>query len=194
MVFTRPLASVTAVGLVALGLLTLLPDCASACSCAFVGSKQEIAKQALSDSTAVFSGEVLDVEKGPPLRMLGFNTPSSKVTLRVSEVWKGSGQEALELSTPSQEGVCGYSFKEGQEYLVYAYGKEEPFKVDLCSETKPLSKAGMNLQLLGDGQRPGEEVPVPDTSGGVGGLGVLGLAAVAAATAALLVLRRLLKI
>jgi hypothetical protein len=118
----------------------------------------------------------------------------TKVTLRVSEVWKGSGQETLEVRTPSQGMACGYPFKEGQEYLVYADGKEQPFKVNACSETKPLSKAGMNLQLLGDGQSPGEEVPVPDTSGGVGGLGVLGLAAVAAATAALLVLRRLLKI
>ena len=185
MVFTRPLARVTAVTLVTLGLLALLPDCASACSCAILGSKQERAKQALSDSAAVFSGEVADVEK---------QGRTATVTLRVSEVWKGPGQETLEVSTPSQEMACGYPFKEGQEYLVYAYGKEEPFKVDLCTETKPLSKAGMNLQLLGDGQRPGEEVPVPDTSGGVGGLGVLGLAAVAAATAALLVLRRLLKI
>jgi hypothetical protein len=192
MVFTRPLARVTAVTLVALGLLVVLPDCASACSCAMVGSQKEMAKQALSDSTAVFSGEVLDVEKGPPLRMLGFNTPSSKVTLRVSEVWKGSGQETLEVSTPSQESVCGYSFKEGQEYLVYAYGKEEPFKVDLCSATKPLSKAGASLQVLGDGQRPGGE-PLPDTSGGVAGPGGVGLAGVAAAMAALLVLKRLLK-
>ena len=182
MVFTRPLARVTAVTLVTLGLLALLPDCASACSCAFVGSQKEIAKQALSDSTAVFSGEVADVEK---------QGRTATVTLRVSEVWKGPEQGTLEVATSSQESACGYPFEEGQEYLVYA---ERGFKVHLCSETKPLSKAGMNLQLLGDGQRPGEEVPVPDTSGGVGGLGVLGLAAVAAATAALLVLRRLLKI
>ena len=142
----------------------------------------------------MFSGEVLDVVEGPPRRMFGTSVSSFRVTLRVSEVWKGPWRETLEVSTPSGGVSCGYPFKEGQEYLVYAYGKEEPFKVDLCTETKPLSKAGMNLQLLGDGQRPGEEVPVPDTSGGVGGLGVLGLAAVAAATAALLVLRRLLKI
>ena len=184
MVFTRPLARVTAVALIVLGLLVLLPDCASACSCiGFGGSQQEITEQALSDSAAVFSGEVADVEK---------QGSTATVTLRVSEVWKGPEQGTLEMSTPSQEPACGYPFEEGQEYLVYAYGKEGPFKVDLCSETKPLSKAGASLQVLEDGQRPGGE-PLPNTSGGVAGLGVVGLAGVTAAVATLLFLKRLLR-
>jgi hypothetical protein len=66
MVFTRLFASVAAVGLGALGLLALLPDCASACSCAMAGSQQERVKQALSDSEAVFSGKVVDFEKPAP--------------------------------------------------------------------------------------------------------------------------------
>jgi hypothetical protein len=193
MPFTRPLAGVTAVTLLVLALLALLPDCASACSCAILGnSPEERAKIALKESTAVFSGEVLDVEKGPLTRMLGFRTPSSRVTLRISEMWKGPQRETLEVSTPRDGASCGYSFSEGQKYLVYAYGKEEPFQTDLCSETKPLSKAGAHLQVLGGGQRLGDE-PLPDTSGGVAGLGVLGLAAVAATTAAYLLLKRLLK-
>jgi hypothetical protein len=88
--------------------------------------------------------------------------------------------------------LCGYPFKEGQEYLVYAYGKEEPFKVDLCSQTKVLSEAGANLRVLGDDQGS-ESEPLPDTSGGVAWLGVLGLAAVAAAVATFLLLKRLLE-
>jgi hypothetical protein len=190
MVFTRPLASVTAAVLVALGLLALLPDCASACSCAIVGSQQERAKQALSDSTAVFSGEVVDVEKEAATAS---HPGTSKITLRVSEAWKGPAQETLEVSTPSQGSACGYPFKEGQEYLVYASGKEEPFKVGLCSETKPLSEAGANLRALGDVERPGEAAPLPDSSGGVPGLGAVGLAGLAAMTAAFLLLKRLLK-
>jgi hypothetical protein len=186
MVFTRPLARVTAVALIVLALLALLPDCASACSCAILGSKQEMAKQALSDSAAVFSGEVVDVEK-----QAGKQGGTATVTLRVSEVWKGPEQGTLEVATSSQESACGYPFEEGLEYLVYA---EQGFKVHLCSETKPLSKAGMNLQMLGDGERPGDDAPLPDTSGGVAGLGVVGLAGVVAAvTATLLLLRRLLR-
>ena len=192
MALSRPLASVAAVALVALGLLALLPDCAHACSCGGGGgSFRELAKG--SDSTAVFSGEVLDVEGGAPIRMFGDRIPSSRVTLRVSEVWKGPQRETLEVSTPRDGVMCGYSFKEGQEYLVYAYGKEEPFKVDLCSQTKVLSKAGANLRVLGDDQKSSESEPLPDTSGGVAELGVLGLAAVAAAVATFLLLKRLLE-
>jgi hypothetical protein len=187
---TRPLASAAAVALLALALLALLPDCASACTCAVPpGSQQELAKRALNQSTAVFAGEVIDVEKG---------LPSSSVTFQVSEVWKGKQRETRTVSTPRYGSSCGYSFKEGQEYLVYAYWGPQgspprpALKTDICTETKPLSEAGSNLRVLGEGQGSGGE-PLPDTSGGVGGLGVVGLAAVAAGTAALLVVKRLLK-
>jgi hypothetical protein len=190
MALSRPLAGVAAVTLVALDLLALLPDCAHACSCGGGVPLRVIARG--TDSAAVFYGEVLDVEEGPPTRMFGSRIPSSRVTLRVSEVWKGLQRETLEVSTPSGGTTCGYPFKEGQAYLVYAYGKEEPFKVDLCSETRLLSKAVAHLRVLGDGQSPGGE-PLPDTSGGVDWLGVVGLAGAAAATAALLLLKRLHK-
>jgi hypothetical protein len=121
--------------------------------------------------------------------MFGDSFPSSGVTLRVSEVWKGPQRETLEVSTPIDGVLCGYHFEEGQEYLVYAYGKEEPFKVDLCSQTRPLSKAGAHLRVLGDGQKPGDE-PLPDTSGGVVGPGVTGLAGVVAVAAAASLLSR----
>jgi hypothetical protein len=68
MASVRPLAGpVSVVLLVVVGLVALLPDCASACSCAALpGTTQERARQALSDSAAVFSGEVVDFEKPPP--------------------------------------------------------------------------------------------------------------------------------
>jgi hypothetical protein len=162
--------------LVVLGLLVLLPDCAHACSCGGGVPFPVLARGAVA--SAVFSGEVLDVAEGPPRRMFGTSVSSFRVTLRVSEVWKGPWRETLEVSTPSGGASCGYPFKEGQEYLVYAYGKEEPFKVDLCSETRQLSKASMHQRVLGDGQTPGGE-PLPDTSGDAAGLGAVGLAAVA---------------
>jgi hypothetical protein len=162
MAFTRPLAGVAAVALIALALLALLPDCASACTCAgFPGSQR-----ALEQSNAVFSGEVMDVEGGHTTRMFGWNVSSLKVTLRVSEAWKGPQQDTLEVSTPRDGATCGYAFKEGQEYLVYASGKEEPFEVDLCSGTKPLSDADADLRVLGDGWSSGEDSVLSDTSGG----------------------------
>lgn len=112
--------------------------------------------------------------------------------LRVSEVWKGPEQETLEVNT-RDPAFCGYPFKEGQEYLVYAQGGQDRLMVKNCGRTRPLSKAGADLAVLGNGQRLGDDEFLPDTSGGVAGLGVVALATVAAATAGLFLLKRHLK-
>lgn len=190
---SRPLAALASLVLGVVGFVFLLPpDCASACSCGGGAPFRVLAKGA--DATAVFSGEVLDIEERPPTRMFGgMRIPSSKVNLRVSGVWKGPQRGALEVSTPIDGAACGYPFKEGQEYLVYAYGKEEPLTVDLCSQTKLLSKAGANLAVLGDGERPkgGGEV-LTDTSGGVSAGAMAGVAGLVLA-ASLLVMARLVR-
>jgi hypothetical protein len=55
------------------------------------GSQKERAEQALSDSEAVFVGEVVDFEKSTsPSREVTIMGGASTATLRVSEVWKGS--------------------------------------------------------------------------------------------------------
>jgi hypothetical protein len=136
----------------------------------------------------VFSGEVVDIGEGPPIRMMGSRLPSSRATLRVSEVWKGPEQETLEVSTPVSGSACGYPFKEGQEYLVYADGKQE-LKVDICSETKPLSKAGVNLQALRNSQRPKDGAPLSDTSGGISVGMMAGVAGLGMAASFLLIVR-----
>jgi hypothetical protein len=73
----------------------------------------------------------------------------------------------LEVITPRADGAtCGYPFKEGQEYLVYAYGKGEPFETDICNGTHPLSKADEDLALLGNGEKPKDgSDALTDTSG-----------------------------
>ena len=101
--------------------MVLLPDCASACSCAYAGAPSE-----LGYSSAVVSGEVVDFDtKGP------FNATA---TLPVSEVWKGSEQETLEVHT-RDPAFCGYRFEEGQEYLVYAEGGQATLRIAWLSRT-----------------------------------------------------------
>jgi hypothetical protein len=189
----RLLTGLVSVTLIVLGLVALLPDCASACSCSSGGVPfRVIAKGA--DAGAVFSGEVMDVEEGPPTRMLGLpRGPSMRVTLQVSEVWKGPQRDTLEVSTPRDGATCGYYFKEGEKYLVYAYGKEEPLKVSLCSETRLLSKAHAHLRVLGDGWNPGEESALSDTSGGFPRLDVIGMLGLAVAAVSLAVLMRIVR-
>ena len=189
MVFTRPLARVTAVALVALALLALLPDCASACSCAIESNPKERVEFAVSDSEAVFSGEVVDFEKGADSTMFG---PTETVSFRVSEVWKGPQREILEVSTPTQGSACGYAFKEWQEYLVYAYAGKQGLETDSCSSNKPLSKAEADLALLGNsGEKPkdGDGEVLSDTSGGASVRAMVGVAGLALAASILVVVR-----
>src|SRR5918994_6448906 len=104
---SRPSAALASLALMGMSLLLLLPDCASACSCMGVPIQRYI-----SSSDAVFSGEVVDLQKGTSAsRMFG---PSDTVTLRVSESWKGPGGGTLEVKTPVSGASCGYHFKEGQ--------------------------------------------------------------------------------
>jgi hypothetical protein len=193
----RSFAALASIVLAGLGLLILLPDCASACSCAIVGSKQERIKQAISDSEAVFSGEVVDFEKSPPptTEMEGtlftiMGGGAATATLRVSEVWKGPKQRTVEITTGADSGMgCGYPFEEGREYLVYA-GKG--MSVDLCSETKQLSRAREDLALLGNSEKPNNSDALNDTSGTLSVQAMVGMAELAIAASFLLV-RRLVR-
>lgn len=197
---SRPLAAFVSVVLTVLGLVALLPDCASACSCAIVGSQKERVEQAISDSEAVFSGEVVDAENTPNITMMegemvtiiGGNTATANATLRVSEVWKGpEEQQTVQIATAANDGIsCGYPFEEGQEYLVYAYGGRQGLTVDICTETKPLSKAGADLALLGNSEKPEDgSNALTDTSGGVSARAMVGLAGLTVAASFLLVVR-----
>jgi hypothetical protein len=189
---SRPLAALVSFVLATvLGVLALAPDCASACSCAIVGSQKERVEQAISDSKAVFSGEAVDFEKGA-VATFG---PTETVSFRVSKVWKGPEQETLEVGTQVFGASCGYPFKEGQEYLVYAYEGKRGLTVDLCTETKELSKAGADLALLGNSsEKPkdaGEEA-LSDTSGGFSVGAMVGMAGLVVA-ASLFVVARLVR-
>ena len=193
---TSSFARLTALVLLTLALSALLPDCATACSCGTVpGTPQET----LSGSKAVFSGEVVDFEKPPPATkmiegtmwtVMGGGGPEATVTLRVSEVWKGPRHQTMTVTTEADSGMgCGYPFEEGRDYLVYATG-EEP-SICLCSETKPLSEAGTDLETLGDGEKPEYGGTLSDTSGGVSVGAMVGSAALAMSGSLLLAMRLL---
>ncbi len=197
---SRPLAALTSVVLAVLGFVFLLPDCASACSCMSVGSQKEIVESELLASEAVFSGEVVDFENTPNITMMegemvtmmGGNTATATATLRVSEVWKGPERQTVQVGTAPNDGVsCGFPFEEEKEYLVYAYGGKQGLKVDICTETKPLSKAGADLALLGNSEEPkqGSNKALSDTSGGVSARAIAGMVGLAMAASLLVVVR-----
>ena len=179
---SRPLVALASVVLAVLGFVFLFPDCAYACSC--MGASEQ---RYLASSEAVFSGEVVEVEEGPALTDFG---SSFRVTLRASEVWKGPQQETLEVNTPRIGASCGYPFKEGQEYLVFADEGKQGFEVNSCGGTRRVTEAEEALEVLGAGKTPtGGDEALSDTSGGVSARAIVGIAGLMMATSLLVVVR-----
>ncbi len=172
--------------LTVLGFVFLIPDCASACTCAIESNPKERVEFAVSDSEAVFSGEVVDFQKGADSTIYG---PTETVSFRVSEVWKGPEQETLEVHTALMGASCGYPFKEGQEYLVYAYTGKQGLEVDLCNGTQRLAEAKADLEVLGAGKKPTGGEALSDTSGGVSAGAMVGVAGLVMAASLLVVVR-----
>ncbi|HEV2744172.1 MAG TPA: hypothetical protein VGV91_13535 [Rubrobacter sp.] len=137
----------------------------------------------------MFSGEVVEVEEGPPLLEYG---SSFKVTLRPSEVWKGPQRDTLEVNTPRQGSACGYHFEEGQEYLVFADEWKQGLEVNACGRTQRLTEAQADLEVLGAGEKPTGGGALSDTSGGVSAGAMVGVAGLVMA-ASLLVVARLVR-
>jgi hypothetical protein len=142
--------------LIATSFLIFSATSAIACKCI-----QSTPEESFERAGTVFSGRVVDVvEPSPAERQSprGNEDPNFlsgvKVTFEVSEVWKGNNKQRLVVMTSDSSASCGYSFQEGEEYLVYASGEEAKLQTGLCSGTKPLSDARADLGVLGEGETP----------------------------------------
>ena len=137
-----------------------LPQDGLACSCS--GPR---GKKALKGAATAFSGKATKVE------YLDADEPQVEpriiVTFEVYRWWKGSPKKSVVIHTVYNKWTCeGYYFKEGEEYLVFAYKnrghmaeKFAPAKdtlgVNYCGATGPLAYAKEELRELGQGRRPG---------------------------------------
>lgn len=138
--------------------ISSFPSITSACSCAelpSVGEEFERAK-------AVFSGKVIDIGE---IRGLKGYTPKS-VLFEVTNTWKGVDQSQIIITTGQGSGDCGFDFKEGEEYLVYAnestmYGAKSLVSI-ICDRTNELSSSQEDLAILGEGHPPTEEVDLTE--------------------------------
>ena len=135
-------------------LIGSFPSIISACSCAELPSVEE----ELERSQAVFSGRVVDVREKRSLN--GYTSKS--VLFEVTNTWKGVEQSQIIINTGQGGGDCGFDFKVGQEYLVYAnestmYGAKSLVST-ICDRTNELIVLQKDLTILGEGQLPIEEV------------------------------------
>jgi hypothetical protein len=122
-------------------------------------------KAALAHANVAFSGKVIKIEYLDHREQTN-PEPRIIVTFRVDRVWKGEPKREVVLHTVFNKGTCnGYSFKEGEEYLVFAHaGDAEAAKmfpsakntlgVGTCGGTSPLAGAQQDVKELGPGKVP----------------------------------------
>lgn len=117
-----------------------------ACSCL----RAPDAKAALDAADQVVVGRVAEVtraDSGAP-RSPGA-IPELRVKLDIERSYKGTNAASLEVFTASNSAACGYPFKRGERYLVYAYTREDgKVAVSLCSRTESADQAAADIAVL----------------------------------------------
>jgi hypothetical protein len=108
-----------------------------ACSClrTLEPVKKQV-QQAFMDSTAIFSGEVIEINESPA------DKNSLLVKFKVAKSWKGELNPEVTITTAKDGAMCGYSFEIGKTYLVYPNGPKDSLMVSNCSRTTNMSSKG----------------------------------------------------
>ena len=137
--------------IISLALLLALDTTGFTCTCMpFKNASKE-----LEQSAAVFSGKVLAVKGNE--QQGGFYT-SVEVVLEVDRSWKGIEEKTVSVFTSSQSSACGYGFKKGEEYLVYASKTTEGrLTTSICTRTRRIKEADDDLKELGEGKEVSRE-------------------------------------
>ncbi|HQU85378.1 MAG TPA: hypothetical protein PKY59_19715 [Pyrinomonadaceae bacterium] len=126
-----------------------------ACTCMHQGSfekpTREIIDLQLKGAGAIFSGEVVRIVSVKESKNSLYST--LKVHLKVSSAWKGVKTENVVVSTSSASNFCGFPFKVGQKYLVYADKYKTELFTSLCKRTVSLDSAAKDIEYLGEAEK-----------------------------------------
>lgn len=117
------------------------------CTCANLGLsvREEVARE-FREAAAIFEGEVKSIETHEES---GAIFERRIVTLRVLEVYKGPKEKTLVVGTGLGDADCGYNFKVGKKYLVYAFKNPEGrLTTTICERTRPLWRAVADRRYL----------------------------------------------
>lgn len=115
--------------------ILLSANIATACRCA----QPPPTPHAYAGATVVFIGNVVEIKE------VGFG---KVITLRVIETFKGATAKTLTLNTGSGGGDCGFPFMITQSYLVYAHGTANDLGTNICSRSKSVANASLELSEL----------------------------------------------
>jgi hypothetical protein len=128
--------------------LLLASSVVSACSCAGGAPPCE----SFGSASAVFVGTPVSVRENKRTKSTNPNdidwTPII-YKFSVEQSYLGVPGTEIEVFTGRGGGDCGYQFKIGQRYLVYAYEDQNKLNTGICTRTKPFSSATEDLAFLG---------------------------------------------
>lgn len=111
---------------------------AGACSCL----QNPPADRAWPRTDAVFDGFVVAAAYAPIRRDDGSELPSWTYRIEVRSAWKGVRSDTVIAMTGGDEWACGYPFRSGRRYLVWAdRGQDGSLGTSLCTRTLPYPAA-----------------------------------------------------
>jgi len=136
--------------------ILMLASCDAVLGCTCVGVGPACSEAPSANITAVFLGTVDSVGTPSALDFLGGDRVTSatpfggtlKVTITVQEAFKGVDAKKLVVRTASSEAACGFPFKKGEQYLVYATEWKGQLYTSICQRTRPARFATEDLAYL----------------------------------------------
>jgi hypothetical protein len=139
--------------------LAVTPSTASACSCMASGP----ACQAFWKTDAVFDATVDGIEAATgPARDLGdriVSSPEKRVRMTVRQALKGvTATGPLDVYTAEHDAACGYDFKPGHRYLVFAWKRpaDGRWVASICSATQEYDGTGETAAFIASLTEPGK--------------------------------------
>lgn len=127
------------------GTALIVPQRVVACECIATGPAcSEYARYAV-----VFSGIVTSIagEDNPP-QINSYRQTMRRVHFGLLENLRGAETSDIEILTGMGGGDCGYPFRVGESYLVYAYAWQGRLTTGICSRTRLLSNAKEDLDYI----------------------------------------------
>ena len=115
-----------------------------ACTCMHLRGDPAMA---FSSASAVFSGKVLKITERKSA-LPGSGLKELAVKFRVEKSWKLVRKDKVTVFTVNKDSMCGFPFKVGERYLVYARGGGDKFSTDICTRTGSLLGMKEDLEYL----------------------------------------------
>ncbi|HEY6559735.1 MAG TPA: hypothetical protein VI072_20775 [Polyangiaceae bacterium] len=113
------------------------PSRSDACSCIDPGS----VAAGFDASGSVLEGKVLSLQHQPAAHRIS-------ARLEVLQRWKGASGKTVEVVTTDQGSMCGFEFRRGERYLIFAQATTSPLSVSICSLSKPSNGAAEDIAEL----------------------------------------------